>query len=259
MKAMSKKKLYDAFLLSGTESHWDVFDRAGKWIEARTSITPDSGTMMESFEPVFVDYPAYVQSAQAVLGDSVRCITWAEHHTHASSVGHSNTVVVARLMIMDASDKDLEHVYLVDSIASGCRVQGWFMDTSNVSEELMDRYLDRHKWLSNGWPLANDHHLQVLAFRMATMRPKQVLDMLMHVTESVYMGEHQSLVAMRIQSAKPEKLIIFVTSMLAGMEDSVHIPGPQALEVIDDDELTEHATRIVALYRETFLRDITAP
>ena len=122
--------------------------------------------------------PAYEQSVKNILGDSIRSLTFAEHHSHASSVGHSNMVVIARQLVVDASEEDINHTYLNDSVASGCRVQGWFMDTSAVSQEMMDRYLDCYNRLAVGWPLAHDHHIHVLAQRMATLRPAHVVEIL---------------------------------------------------------------------------------
>jgi hypothetical protein len=252
MKAMSKKKLYDGFVMGFFECPWEVFNSNGKKIGTRTSITPDSGAMRESLVPVVLDYPAFDQSAQAVLGDSVRCITFAQHHAYASSVGHSNMVAIALLMVMGASNKDLEHVYSVDSIASGCRVQGWFMDTSAVSEPLMDKYLDLYKWLSKCWPIDSDHHLKVLSYRMATLWPKKVLGLLVAVHE--HLGEDISLVAKRVHDAPVENLIMFTTKMLEGLESAMVITGPQNIELFDFDALVMHAKRIAALYRETFLQ-----
>lgn len=249
---MAKKRLHDAYVLCSSESRWDVFGKDGKLVGNRNTITPDSGLHMESHNPVSVDPDEYKASVNASLGESVVCITFAEHHSHASSVGHSNMVAVARNLIVDASEDDAKHIYLADSITSGCRVQGWFINLKAASLTLTDKYLDRHKWLANGWPLANDHHLQVMAYRMATLRPLQLLDILIQASQHAYLGEHSSLVAMRIQSAKPEKLIILANSILTDMESCVCIPGPQTLEIIDDDDIAEHAQRIAAAYKKVF-------
>lgn len=249
---MAKKRLHDAYALCSSESRWDVFGKDGKLVGTRSTITPESGMYLESHNPVSVDTDEYKASVQEILGSSVTCITFAEHHSHASSVGHSNMVAVARNLIMDASEDDAKHIYLADSITSGCRVQGWFIDLQATSMTLTDKYLDRHKWLANGWPLANDHHLQVMAYRMATLRPLQLLDILVHASQHAYLGEHSSLVAMRVQSTKPEKLVLLATRILTGMESCVCIPGPQSLEIIDDDDIAEHAPRIAEAYKEVF-------
>lgn len=251
-KGMVKKKLFDAFALCSSDSRWDVYDRKGKSLGTRTNIAP-AGLFREVTTPVQVNLDDYVRSARDILGESACCLTWAEHHSHASSVGHSNMVVVARQMIIDASDDDLEHIYLVDSIASGCRVQGWFMDSAKVSPKLMDQYLDRFKWLSNGWPLANDHHIQVMAYRMATMRPLQLLEIMMVVGEMTPIGEHNGLIGLRVQQTPPDKLITFAARLFEGMEAAVLIKSPQSLEVMDPDVIATHAKRIAELYRETFL------
>jgi hypothetical protein len=251
---VAKKRLFDAFALCSSEARWDIFDRVGKTQGTRKSITAQNGALFsEVCHPVRVNLDEYDASVQAVLGDTVCRIASAEHHQHASSVGHSNMVVVARHLIMDATDEDLENIYLADSIASGCRVQGWFMDSAKLSNRLMDKYLDRYKWLSKGWPLANDHHMQVLAYRMATLRPLQVFDILRKVNAVLPLGEHEGLIVMRVQQVKPEVLIMFTAKMLEGLEAGLLLAGHQDLEEIDDETIILHAHRIAALYKETFL------
>jgi hypothetical protein len=251
---MTKQRLFDAFALCSSDARWDVFNRSGKTLGTRTSITPKNGGLFsEICHPVKVDLDEYDTSVKAILGDTVCRITSAEHHQQASSVGHSNMVVVARHMIMDASDADLEHIYLADSIASGCRVQGWFMDSSKISSRLMDKYLDRYKWLSKGWPLANDHHMQVLAYRMATLRPLQVFDILRRVNEVLPIGEHEGMIVTRVQQVRPDALIAFTAKMLEGLEPGLLLAGYQDLEEIDEETIILHAHRIARLYKEAFL------
>jgi hypothetical protein len=251
---LAKKRLFDAFALCSSEARWDLFNRVGKAAGTRNIITAKDGAVFsEICHPVRVDLAEYDAAVKSALGDTVCRITSAEHHQHASSVGHSNMVVVARHMIMDASDADLEHIYLADSIASGCRVQGWFMDVTKVSTKLMDKYLDRYKWLSKGWPLANDHHMQVLAYRMATLRPLQVFGILKTVNAVVSIGEHDGMAVLRVQQVKPEILIMFTAKMLEGLESGLLLAGPQDLEAIDEETVILHADRIAALYKETFL------
>jgi len=249
---MAKQRLYDAYILCSSESRWDVYGRSGKLRGTRKTITPEKGTFMEQHNPIVVDRNEYVKSVQEILGEAVTCITFAEHHAYASSVGHSNMVATARHLIMDASEEDAKHLYLADSIASGCRVQGWFMDPTAVSVEFIDKYLDRYKWLSHGWPLANDHHLQVMAYRMATLRPAQIVDLLMDVAEMEWLGEAKSLMSLRLHAAHPDKLAELAYRMLEGMEAAIVITGPQALEVIDEDHIAKHAKRIAAVYKTVF-------
>lgn len=251
---MAKKRLFDAFALCSSDARWDIFNKAGKTLGTRNSITNKDGVLFsEVCHPVKVNLDDYDASVKAVLGDTVCRMASAEHHQHASSVGHSNMVVVARHMIMDATDEDLEHIYLADSIASGCRVQGWFMDSLKMSSRLMDKYLDRYKWLSKGWPLANDHHMQVLAYRMATLRPLQIFDILRKVNSVIPIGEHEGLIVMRVQQVRPDVLIMFTAKILEGLEAGLLLAGYQDLEEIDEEALILHAGRIAALYKATFL------
>lgn len=251
---MVRKKLFDAFALCSSDARWDIYNRSGKSLGTRNSITNKDGSLFsEVCHPVKVDIDEYDASVKAVLSDTTCRIASAEHHQNASSVGHSNMVAVARHMIMDASDEDLEHIYLADSIASGCRVQGWFMDSAKISSRLMDKYLDRYKWLSRGWPLANDHHMQVLAYRMATLRPLQVFDILRKVNAVIPIGEHEGLIVMRVQQVRPDVLIMFTAKMLEGLESGLLLAGNQDLEEIDEETIIIHAGRIAALYKETFL------
>jgi hypothetical protein len=250
---MAKKRLFDAYLLCSSESRWDVFGRSGKAAGTKTSVTPKTGVFMEQHAPIIVDHAEYVESVQAILGSSVCCVTHAEHHAHASSVGHSNMVVVARQLVMDASDEDARHIYLADSVASGCRVQGWFIDMQAASQKLIDKYLDRYKWLAHGWPLANDHHSQVLSYRMATLRPMQILEILLTAANVVDLGEHKSLVSMRMQRLQPEIMIMFAARLLEQLEPAIRMPAPNVLEYIDEQELFKQAPHVAKLYREAFL------
>ena len=255
MKSMAHRNLYDAYILSSLEeARWNVYNRHGKPADKRTTILPQEGLLLETTTPVLVDYDGYVASAKAILGQDITCITWAEHQSHASSVGHSNMVVLARDMITVAADKDMEHIYLVDSVASGCRVEGWFMDASKVSDHFMNEYLDRYQMLSKGWPLCKAHHLHVMSHRIATLRPLQLLETLMSVNESFDLGEDINLVRLRLRQSHPMRLSLFASTMFEGMESGVIIQSPRSLEAIDTDVVKQHAHRIAALYRETFLK-----
>lgn len=253
MKDMAKKNLFDAYALYSLDNQYDIYTKNGKAVGRQYSIT-FKGLFMEGYLMEGVDYDAYVASAKEILGPEVTCITWAERRVDASSVGHSNMAVVARQMITGAFDKDLEHIYYVDSIASGCCVEGWFMDVSKVSERLRNQYLDRYKWLSKGWPLDKAHHLQKLAFHMITLRPGQILEILRFVNERVKLGEFMSRVRRRIVSGGLDKRIMFASKMFKGMEAAVVVGSPQEPESFDYDVVAQHANRIAALYRETFLK-----
>lgn len=256
---MAKRRLFDSFLLCSSETRWDLYGRGGKSIGAKTMVTPKSGVFMEQHAPVVVDVDEYVESVRSILGPSVCCVTHAEHHARASSVGHSNMVVIARQLVMEASDADAKHIYLADSVSSGCRVQGWFIDTQAVSSKLMDQYLDRHKWLSNGWPLANDHHAQVLSYRMATLRPMQIMEIILTVADMVALGEHKSLISLRLQRVQPEIMVMFAARLLEQLEPAIRMPAPNALEHIDELELSKQAKHVAKLYRETFLQGQAQP
>ena len=250
---MVKRRIFDAYALCSSEARCDVYDAAGAQAGVRTSILAESGMYLENQAQMSVDKDQYEKSVKDILGKTVCCITFAEHHANASSVGHSNMVAVARHIVCDADDEDMNHIYLADSIASGCRVQGWFIDTQKVSAALMDKYLDRYKWLANGWPLANDHHTQVLGYRMATMRRNQIYDLMMTVSNLTNVGEHQSLMIMRLQQAPTEIMILFCSQLLEGMEAGILIHSQQAMEILDSDVLFQNAARIAALYKSTFL------
>lgn len=253
MKHLAKKKLFDAYALYSLEDKYDIYTKNGKAVGTQFSIT-FKGLFSEGYFTEEVDYDAYVASAKEILGPEVTCITWAERRVYASSVGHSNMAVVERQMITGASDKDLEHIYYVDSIASGCRVEGWFTDLSKVSETLVNQYLDRYKLLSKGWPLDKADHLQKLAYHMITLRPEQILEILRFVNQRVKLGEIMSRVSRRIWRGGLEKRIMFASKMFEGMEAAVVVGSPQEPESFDYDVVAQHANRIAALYRETFLK-----
>lgn len=249
---MTKMKLYDNFILCSSDNRFDVYSREGGYYGRQDSVTAESGIFAESRKPIDVDYEAYIRSVQDVLGSDMTCITHAAHHSHASSVGHSNMVVVARQLVLDASEEDAQSLFLADSIASGCRVQGWFMNAKALSEPFMDRFLDRYKWLSRGWPLANDHHAQVLAYRIATLRPMYLLDILMQVADVANLGEHKSMVSMRFQNAKLDLIIELSAKIMEGMEKAILFPGNNGLETLDEDVIRHHAPRIADVYKSVF-------
>lgn len=254
LNRIAKKGIFDAFLMGRPSCHWFVFDRHGQKIETRKRITPEEGVFKDLHQPLQVSLLEYIESMQEILGESVYPMTFAVHHALASSVGHSNTQVITHSMIMNASDEDLDHVYFADGIVDGCRAQGWFMDTDAVSEELMDKYLDRYKWLSKGWPLDNKHHAQTLAYRMATFRPQQVVETLVGIGEHAQLGEHADLVGARIREAHTKVLSGFTAKMLEGLETAVLLVDSQEQEALDSEVLIQYADRIAALYRETFLQ-----
>lgn len=258
MAHLADKKLFDAYALRLLGYDHDIYTNNGKAAGRQFSIT-FNGLYWEGYDTEEVDYDAYVASAKEILGPEVTCITRADHRLNASSVSHSNMAVVARQMITGAFDKDLEHIYHVDSIASGCRVEGWFMDVSKVSERLRNQYLDRYKWLSKGWPLDKAHHMQKLAYHMITLQPDQILEILKFVNQRVKLGEYMSRVSRRIWRGGLEKRIMFASKMFEGMEAAVVVGSPQEPESFDYDVVAQHANRIAALYRETFLHNITAP
>lgn len=252
MNGMAKKKLFDNFLLSSSYARWDVYDCHGKAIGTRTSIVPESGAFME-VSPVQVDLDEYVNSAKEIIGKDLVCIARAEHHAHASTIRYSNLAVVARDMIVNACDKDLEHIYMVDSVASGCKVLGWFMNAKLVSANLMDQYLDRYEALSNDWPLPNDKFGELMYYRMYTLRPLHILEILKVVNDLVPLGEDIGLVRQRIENLNDRELPTFEGKMLAGMAE-MPVKSPQTMEALDKELIAEHAHRIAALYRETFLK-----
>jgi len=250
---MVEKKVFDGFALFTWDDRWRVCDRHGKRIETRTSITPKNGVFRDSCEPLHPNLDEYTQSVKEILGASVIPLTFAVHHADASSVGHSNTLFVTRNMIMNASDEDLEHVYFTDGILNGCRIQSWFMDADAVSKELMDQYLEHYKPLTKGWPLNIDNYLEILAHRMASLRPRQVISILQIVGKHADLGESPEQVDRRLQQIFPDDLIILTSMMLDEIYEGVYIKGTYDNELFEKGCIIENAERIADIYRNMFL------
>lgn len=250
---MIEKKVFDGFALLTLDDRWRVFDRHGNRIETRTSITPENGVFRDSCEPLHPNLDEYTQAVKEILGASVTPLTFAVHHADASSVGHSNTMFVTRNMIMNASDEDLEHVYFTDGILNGCRIQSWFMDADAVSKELMNQYLDIYKPLTNGWPLNFDNHVEILAHRMAALRPWQVISILQIVGEHANLGESPEQVGQRLLQVFPDDLIMVTSLILNEIFKGLLIKGTYDYELFDQECIIEKAERIAKIYRDLVL------
>lgn len=248
-KRAAKLGVYRNFLLRSAENRWHVYNAEGAPVDKVSSVTGPAGVINECVQHVSVDVDRFVAGAQSVLGVGYRCLTWAAHHSFGSSAGHSNLAVLTRHMITEASDNDMRHIFLVDSVADGCRVAGWFADVGKLSPAIGDLYLDRFKWLEAGWPLANDHHLQVLAWRIATLRPLDLVHLLHSAAEALGgFIESDVHVALRVQTMPTPARIDLTMKVLDGMEDAILITGPGDVETFDDALVALHAERIAKVY-----------
>jgi len=164
---------YSHFLLRHGEKAWDVYGEDGK-IDSYCSEVVSSHIRENTSE---VDVNADTLLAEAIevtMETQLQVICRAESHAGARAVDHANFTRVVRALVIDASDKDLRHIYLVDSRAYDCRTVSVCANLRRMSLEAQNAYLDMHAMLKNSVPLDPQHHLDVLASRLSRSRDAYV-------------------------------------------------------------------------------------
>lgn len=153
------------------------YDRDGKIIAKITEPTYPAGPELE--HSITVNHHSLLQEARSVLrNDNLSLIVSVEDHAGASAADHSNFVIICRRMLIEAEPADLRHFYVVESRQWECRVTGIYADVGALSSAMQDAYIDRYRWLANGWPLNSQHHLDMLADRLVRARSSYVTSLL---------------------------------------------------------------------------------
>ena len=168
-KLPSKSEFSTCLIKTNQIDVWTCFDSrrfiTGSYEQIVTQPIP------EWREEIQVSREEFTAQARESLDiDLLLLLACSEFHPGASAADHSNLSLMLHRMITEASDGDLQHVFLVESKKWTCRVTGFFATIEELTPEHQDRYLDRRKSLENSWPLEHEHHLESLSHRLALSR-----------------------------------------------------------------------------------------
>ena len=180
---------FSCYLLRMRSNRWDLYGPIGD------PLGPCKGNpiteVRETPELVSVERETFLQEACTIVGDpKLTLLACAEGHAGASAADHANFKVVCRRMIAEAGPADLEQVYLLDSRRWPCRVTGVFANVANLSPTMQDVFLDRVEWLQNSWPMVWEEFREILADRLAQLRPDYVGQILRECGRAAGMAEH---------------------------------------------------------------------
>lgn len=245
--AQAKTGKYRKFLLRHAVAAWDVYDGSGKLEHLCDNVVNEQ--QREVNKEFKVDRQAFIQKAKAQIGSEYTCVVVLEAQQNACAADHSNFVVMSQIMMLQGSSEDKKHICVVESQDWGCRVIGLFMNVAKLSETAIDKFLDRYAWLVKSWPLAGDHHLEVLSSRLSTIRRDYLLD----VVGSVMRSEEESIAAkFNMLSASDEKLKVLAQKVVDTLSYALEISAPGAPEMFDEDCVREKRDEILSVYSELF-------
>ena len=245
---MSKLGLFSRFLLRSAEDAWDVYNAAGALEHLCHDVVYDHAEEIE--KPIMVNRDKFDAEVAAVVGPGVSSMVCVECHSGGSSVEHSNFVVLAKTMIMAADAKDMECLYVAETHDYPCRVVGMYARMSEMSEAMVNKYLDRYEWLSAGLPLSNPHHALVLAKRIAQVRTRYLCELVAKSLEIKGASKDEQMYATFAIHAAPfptrhQLANEVVQSLLPGL--TIDLPG--SAETFDEKALEENAEKVVAHYK----------
>jgi len=239
---------FSRYLLRADLDTWDVFDAAGR-LESHCGDAV-YGQALEVNKVVIVNREQLEASVAYSLGRHVTCLVRAECHAGASSVEHSNFAVLCRLMIAEASAKDLKHMYIVESRDSGCRVTGIYMRMHRLSTEMSDKYLDRYKWLSQGWPLSNPHHAGVLAARLSIVQCEHLTGLVSEALKRAnFKPDISTSASLAIMSAPQDARHRLAEKVVEALYPGLVIAQPGALETFSEEAWQGATPAIIAACR----------
>jgi hypothetical protein len=167
---MTSRGEFSCMLLRVAETSWFVYDRDGNALCQTTNPTASHATLETKKSEELAEKPEVEKRAQEfLLNEDLTLIACSDEHKDASAADASNFSVLCSRMIKEASAEDLRHVFVVSGRDTS-QFDGLVADFSRLSGSMADVFIDRAKWLRNGWPLVASHHLDVLADRLARVR-----------------------------------------------------------------------------------------
>ena len=239
---------FSRYLLRSSTNAWDVFNAKGALEFLCENVIYDH--MGEADKPVKINREQFDASVADVMGEGLTCVACAECHSGASSVEHSNFVVLSRVITLEASATDLDHIYVAESHDFDCRVVGLFMRLGKMSKEATDKYLDRYKWLSEGWPLSNPHHAGILAARMAKIRGRYLSELVCHALAQAGGDiEDQAQAKFQIMSVRDDQRYTLARKVVDALLPGLEIEHPGGVESFTADIQREKAAEVAAAYK----------
>lgn len=168
------RAIFCKFLLRHAADAWDVYESDGK-LECLCSDVVGR-KMPDSQMGTLASCELLETEAASVVGGHITRIVHAEAHASASVVNHSNYGWVLRNMIRDAAEKDLQHMYVVESHVYGRRVAGVYADVPNLSATAQDQFLDAYRALITRTPLDKEDYVKLFIGRTAALRVDYLSD-----------------------------------------------------------------------------------
>lgn len=146
---------------------WDVYDMRGELVAPANKICKDRISAVADYPDINRDQ--LIDDAMMTLklpGKLVEVATAAQSHkeTIARAV---NIMIALRRFLLDASEEDLQHFYLVDSRRYPGRVTSLLADVQFLSPSAQDKYLDYTRAFSLG-ECVNDSTVKHVVSNMLT-------------------------------------------------------------------------------------------
>lgn len=250
--SMAKRGGFDKFLLRHAVDAWEVYGADGSLECKCDTVTGESEA--EPRKTIPIDRELVEIEAGAVLGPGLTCVSCVEGHAGASAAEHSNFCSISRKLLMEATPADMKHVFLVESKAWPCRVMSLMVAMDRVSQEFQDKFLDRHRWWSRGWPLDNSHHQALLATRLADVRRDylgQVFVDAMLDSGTVDTADAALSVKVSVALATPDVRRTMACRLIPLLYTQMVYSGRGAAEVFSSDSLRDNAAAIAQVLTET--------
>lgn len=235
------------YLLQRSEDSWIVYGRDGTTIGESKDVVTQHVT--EAPTVVSVDRDLFLQDVREFMfNDDLSLLACSEGHVGASAADHSNFAVLCRRMILEANEKDIQHVFVVESRRWPCRVAGVVADLSRMSGEMTDIYIDRRQWLQKSWPLVDTHHFDVLADRLARIRHKYVMEVIESCGDAArFTRELITGVQASWMVAGPGAKYRCVRQVVELLRDGIQFK-PREAEVFSEEILTRHCRAVFNLF-----------
>tara|TARA_R110002110_G_scaffold8326_12_gene41924 strand:- start:506 stop:1291 length:786 start_codon:yes stop_codon:yes gene_type:complete len=246
---MAVQDCFQWFLMRSDREHWDTYDKHGLFLEKRTDVTRTH--VEEVTHTVEVDRVAFEKEGREALGGGGWClISCLEGHAGASAADHANYAVVCRRLIMDAKPKDMECVCIVESKKWGCRVSGIFADVGQMSPDMQNTFVERFRWLNNGWPLVHKVHRDVLADRLSKVRHSYMGELLQSCGNAIGMSPEIILgVRTKWSLASPRVQYRFAHHVVDTLEEKMILASGEA-ETFDPDYVERRASEVLLDWRQ---------
>lgn len=253
IKAAKQKNRHGGFLVRHGLDKVDVYDKSGTRVSRNAKLDEQLSCLPEAAAPAMeVDASVFLREAAAVLPDGWSCMASCMCHAGVSSASHSNFVMVMRDFILEADPKDLAQVAVIESHKWNFRVMGVFAHVPALSSAAQDRYLDRYRWLSNGWPLHAWHFKQTMAYRLSTVQKHTLADVASRVCRLAGKSpEYGMAVKLHVVSLPHEARMALAAAVIERVGDKLEFPEDQRCETFSDEQLKPHADQLMQLVSQS--------